>query len=47
MARLNQQKTAKAKAIAAKENSQAVTMHALLITTTVLGGLLLASKLFS
>lgn len=41
MARVNQRpaNTAKAKAIAAKENSRAMAMHALLITATILCGL--------
>lgn len=41
MARLNRQSTttAKAKAIADKENSRVIAMHALLITATLLGGL--------
>lgn len=40
MAQLDRRSTTKAKAIAAKENSRAITVHALLITAVVLGGLL-------
>lgn len=43
MANMNQK--SKAKAIAAKENSRAVATHALLITVTVLGGLLALTQL--
>lgn len=45
MAQLNRRSTAKAKAIAAKENSRAITVHALLITAVTLGCLLAVLQL--
>lgn len=51
MAQLNRRSTvtatskSKAKAIAAKENSRAMAMHALLITATLLGGLLIITQI--
>lgn len=43
MARLNQK--SKAKAITAKENARAITLHALLITGAVLCGLLTLTQI--
>lgn len=47
MDRLNRQSkmTAKAKAIAAKDNSRAITLHALLITAAILAGVLALTQI--
>lgn len=45
MAQQNRHSAAQAKTIAAKENSQAVMVHALLIAATFLGGLIAVAQL--